>query len=82
MQEVEGQADFRRVEPSVLLRQPPLSLHMKHEVAAAHELDDEKEPRGRLEAGMEAHQERMVGGRLKNVLFRLNPINILEKRAG
>ena len=77
MEEVESQADFRRVEPSVFLGQSSLSLHMKHKIATTHKFDDEKKPRGRLEARMEADQKRMIGGRFENVFFRLHPIYIL-----
>ena len=80
MQEVESQADFRRVESGVLFRQSSLSLHMEHKIATTHKFDDEKKPRGSLEAGMEADQKRMVRGRFENVFLRLNPINILKKK--
>ena len=56
MQEVESQADFRRVESGVLLGQSSLSLHMEHKIATTHKFDDEKKARGRLETGMEADQ--------------------------
>ena len=49
MEEVEREADLCTVEPGVLLGQPPLPLHVEHEVAAAHELDHEEQPRRRLE---------------------------------
>ena len=50
VEEVEGEADLGAVEPRVLLGQSPLPLHVEHEVAAAHELDHEEEPRRRLKA--------------------------------
>ena len=77
MQEVESQADFRRVESGVLLGQSSLSLHMEHKIATTHKFDDEKKARGGLETGMEADQKRMVGGCFKNVFFRLHPVDIL-----
>ena len=77
MEEVESQADFRRVEPSVFLGQSSLSLHMKHKIATTHKFDDEKKPRGRLEARMEANKEGMVAGRLEDVFLRLDPVNVL-----
>ena len=46
---VERQTDLGAVEPGVLLGQPPLPLHVEHQVAAAHELDHEEEPRRRLQ---------------------------------
>ena len=82
MKEVEREADLRGVEPRVFLRQTALALHVEHEVAAAHELDDEEEPRRRLEAAVQAHQERVVRRRLEDVLLRLDPVNVLEKKGG
>jgi len=52
---------------------------MEHQISAAYKLDDEEQARRRLETGMEAHQKGMVGGCLKDMLFRLHPINILER---
>ena len=79
MQEVEGETDLCGVEPGVLLRESALALHVEHEVAAADELDDEEEPRRSLEAAVQAHQERVVRGRLEHVLLRLHPIDVLEE---
>ena len=56
---------------------PPLALHVEHEVAAADELDDEEESAGSLEAGVETHEEGVVGGRLEDVLLRLHPVDVL-----
>ena len=53
---------------------------MEHEVSAANKLNDEEEARGRLEAGVQAHQERVVRSRLENMFLSLNPINVLERR--
>ena len=77
MQEVESQADFRRVESGVFLRQSSLSLHMEHKIATTHKFDDEKKPRGRLKTGMKANQKWMVGRCFKHVFFGLYPVNIL-----
>ena len=52
VEEVEREADLGAVEPGVLLGQPPLPLHVEHQVAAAHELDHEEEPRRRLQEGV------------------------------
>ena len=78
MQEIEGQTYFRRVESGVLFWQPPLPLHMEHEVASTDELNDEKQPRGRLKTRVKTNQERMVGRRLKHMLLRLHPVNVLQ----
>jgi len=48
VQELQRQHDLGRVEARVLLGQAALALHVEHQVAAGHELDDEEEPaRGR-----------------------------------
>lgn len=77
VQEVQRQGDLGGVEPGVLLRQPPLPLHVEHEVAPAHELDDEEQPGGRLEARVQADEEGVVGGGLEDVLLRLHPVDVL-----
>ena len=77
MQKVEGKADLGGVESGVLLRQAALPLHVEHEVTAPDELDDEEEPRRRLEAAVQAHEERVVRRRLEHVLLRLDPVDIL-----
>ena len=64
----------------MLLWKSSLTLHVEHEVSAADELDDEEEARGRLEAGVEAHQERVVRRSLEHVFLGLNPVNILRKK--
>ena len=81
MQEVERETDLSGVESCVFLRQTALALHVEHEVSAADKLDDEEEPRGRLEAAVQAHQERVVGGRLEDVLLGLHPVNVLGKQS-
>ena len=45
VQEVERQRYFGRIESGVLFGQPPLTLHVEHQIAAAHEFDDEEESR-------------------------------------
>ncbi len=80
VEEVECQADLGRVESGVLLRESALALHVEHEVPAAHELDDEEEPARRLEARVQPDQERVVGGRLEDVLLRLHPVDVLVVR--
>ena len=77
MEEVESQADFRRVESGVLLGQSSLSLHMEHKIATTHKFDDEKKSRGRLKTRMEADQKWMIGSCFKNVFLRLHPVDIL-----
>jgi hypothetical protein len=77
VQEVEGEADLRGVEARVFLREAPLPLHVEHEVATSDELDDEEEPRGSLEAGVEADEEGVIRGRLEHVLLRLHPVDVL-----
>ena len=78
VEEVERQRDLGRVEAGVLLGQAPLALHVEHQVAAAHELDDEEEARRRLEARVQPHQKRVVRRRLEDVLLRLHPVNVLS----
>ena len=80
MQEVECEADLSSVEAGVLLVQAPLPLHVEHQVPAPHELNHEEEAGGRLEAGVQAHQEGVVRGSLEHVLFRLHPVNVLQNR--
>lgn len=54
-----------------------LSLHVEHEIATTHEFDYEEQTRWRLEAGVQAHQKRMIWGRLKHVFLCLHPIDVL-----
>lgn len=61
----------------MLFRQSSLSLHVKHEITPANKFDDEKESRGCLKAGVEANQERMIGGCLEHMLLCLHPVDIL-----
>lgn len=76
MQKVQGQRNLGGVESGVLLQQPPLTLHVEHEIAPAHEFDDEEQSGGRLEARMQTDEERMIGGRFEDVLLRLHPIDV------
>lgn len=78
MEKVERQTDFGSVEASMLFGQPPLALHVEHEVSASHELDHEEQPAGCLEAGMQPDEERVVRSCLEHVLLRLHPVYILQ----
>ena len=51
---------------------------MEHQISATYKLDDEEQARRGLEARMQTHQKGMVGGRLKDMLFCLHPIDVLE----
>ena len=55
MEEIESTGYLRGVEPGVFLRQPPVSLHVEHEVTAIDTLDHKEEPLreegGRREGG-------------------------------
>ena len=53
---------------------------MEHQISATYKLDDEEQARRGLEARMQTHQKGMVGGRLKDMLFCLHPIDVLERR--
>ena len=53
---------------------------MEHQVATAYEFDDEEKTRSCLEARVQTDQEWMIGRRLKDVLFSLNPVDILKKK--
>ena len=77
MQELERQRYLGGVEARMLLGQAPLPLHVEHQVAAVDELDDEEEAAGRLEAAVQAHQERVVRRHLEHVLLRLHPVDVL-----
>lgn len=79
MEEVESQTDLCGIESGVFLGKPPLPLHVEHEISAAHKLYDEEESGRRLEAGVQTHQEGVVGGRLKDVLLGLHPVNVLKE---
>lgn len=79
MEEVESQTDLCGIESGVFLGKPPLPLHVEHEISAAHKLYDEEESGWRLEAGVQTHQEGVVGGRLKHVLLGLHPVNVLKE---
>ena len=52
-------------------------LHVEHQISSSDELDDKEESAWSLEAGMETHQERVVGGCLEHVLLCLDPVNVL-----
>ena len=78
MQEVEGERDLGRVKPGVLLGETSVALHMKHEVTPIDALNDEVESAVCLEAGVETHEERVIGRLLKDVLFRLHPVYVLQ----
>ena len=80
VQEVQCQADFRWVESGVFFGEAALPLHVEHQVSPADELDHEEEAGSSLEAGVEPHQERVVGSRLEHVFLRLNPVDILRKK--
>ena len=77
VQEAQGDRDLGRVEASVVLGQAALALHVVHQVTAAQVLDHEEETRVGLEAGVQAHQERMIGGLLEHVLLGLHPVDVL-----
>jgi len=77
MKEVESNTDLSRIELGMLLMESPLSLHMEHEVSSTDEFNYKEKSTRRLETGMEAHEERMVRRRFKDMLLRLYPINIL-----
>lgn len=63
----------------MFLREASLPLHVEHKVTTAHKLYDEEESGRSLEAGMQTHQEGMVGGGLKHVFLSLNPVNVLKE---
>lgn len=52
---------------------------MEHKVSTAHKLYDKEESGRSLEAGMQTHQEGMIGGSLKHVFLGLNPVNVLKE---
>lgn len=51
-----------------------------HKIPASNELDDEEQPAGGLEAGVQPHQEGVVGGGLEHMLLRLHPVDVLVIR--
>ena len=53
---------------------------MEHQISATYKLNDEEQARRGLEARMQTHQKGMVGGRLKDMLFCLHPIDVLERQ--
>lgn len=77
VQEVQRQRDLGRVEPRVLLRQPPLTLHVEHQIPSPDELDHEEQSARCLEAGVQADQEWVVRGGLEHVFLSLNPVDVL-----
>ena len=77
MEKVECQAYFRRVEPGMLFWKSPLALHMEHQISATNKLNDKEQPRGRLEARVQTHQEWVVRSCLKDMLFGLDPVDVL-----
>lgn len=80
MQEVQRQTDLGRIEPRMLLGQPALPLHVEHQIAAAHKLNHEEQPRIGLEARVQPHQKRMIGRRLEHMLLGLHPVDVLVVR--
>ena len=55
--------------------------HFRHHIAQHKRVlkdQDSNLPTGSLEAGMKAHQEGMITGDFKDMLLRLNPINVLR----
>lgn len=77
VQIVQRQRDFAGIEARVFLRQSALSLHVVHQIAASHEFDDEEQATRRLEARVQADQERVVRSDLEDVLFGLHPVDVL-----
>lgn len=77
MQEIESQTDLRRVESRVFLRQSSLPLHVEHEITTTNELNDKEEPGRCLETRVQSHEEGVIRGGFKDVLFRLNPVDVL-----
>ena len=53
---------------------------MEQQISALYQLHDEEQARRGLEARMQTHQKGMVGGRLKDMLFCLHPIDVLERQ--
>lgn len=80
MEKVKCQTNFCSIKPSMFLREAPLPLHVEHEVTTTHKLYDKEESGWSLEAGMQTHQEGMVGGSLKHVFLSLNPVNVLKDK--
>ena len=72
MQEMQRDGDLGGVEARVLFGQPPLPLHVVHEVAAGDELDHEEQTRLVLKARVQTHEERVVRRHLEHVLLRLH----------
>ena len=77
MEEMQSQRDFSGVETSMILVEFPHALHMEHQVTTSDEFDNEEQARFVLEAGVQAHEERIVRGRLEDMFLGLNPINVL-----
>ena len=55
-------------------------LHVKHQITTTYEFNNKKQSRWRLEAWVKSNQKWMVWCRFKNMLFSLNPINILKEK--
>lgn len=79
MEEVQSQTNFCSIKSGMFLGEAPLPLHVEHQVTTTHKLYNKEESGRSLEAGMQTHQEGMVGGSLKHVLFSLNPVNVLKE---
>lgn len=77
VQIVQCQRDLTSVESGMLLGQSTLTLHVVHQITATYELDDKEQTTRRLEARVQADQERVVRGDLEDVLFGLHPVDVL-----
>lgn len=79
MEEVKSQTYFCSIKSGMLLREASLPLHVEHQVTATDKLYDKEESGRSLEAGMQTHQEGMIGGSLKHMFLSLNPVNVLKE---
>ena len=80
MEEVKSQTDFCSIKSCMFLWEASLPLHVEHEVTTTHKLYHKEESGRSLEAGVQTHQEGMIGSSLKYVFLSLIPVNVLKQK--
>lgn len=80
MEEIKSQTDFCSIKSGVFLREAPLPLHVEHKVTTTHKLYHKEESGRSLEAGVQTHQEGVIGGSFKDMFLSLNPVNVLKQK--